>query len=219
MPEVTGILFFGSVQRGETTPTSDLDLYMVVEQEQTWSARRKSHGIEVEVYFAPAHEWRRNLKDRHVIVVKAFATGSILLDRKGEVARLASLGRMIWSEGPSQLEPLQVANWRIRLSDAIRDLEGLPPGSAEACLLTGMLLPLALEAYCGLHRLWPEKPGKLLARVADHDPGLGRRMIQFYQSDGLPAQQAITLVDCVLEPFGGRLLEYEGPRVPCEAAT
>ncbi|MBP1994446.1 nucleotidyltransferase domain-containing protein [Paenibacillus eucommiae] len=212
-PEVKGILFFGSVQLGDPTHTSDLDLFAIVEGCETWNFRRLVEGIEVEVYFLPADLCHQNLENGNITFVKAFATGAALLDLNGKLAELAAFAKQIYDMGPSPLNLLEQGNWRIRLSDLIRDLEGISPEAPESHLLAPMLVTLSLEAYCAFHRLWTEKHSRLIKYVFNHNPQFGQSVIQFFKSPVFQPDQAISIADNVLEPFGGRLLEYEGPHI------
>lgn len=64
--------------------------------------------------------------------------------------------------------------------------EDLPADAAEALLVAGALVALALAALSAA----------------------------FYRS-GTPPAMAITIADQVLAPFGGRFLVYETERIPC----
>ncbi|WP_199615100.1 nucleotidyltransferase domain-containing protein [Paenibacillus alkalitolerans] len=213
MPEVTCILFFGSVQQGDSTPSSDIDLFAIVEGNESWNYRRIVKGIEVEVYFLPEQLCRTSLENRNSIFVKAFSTGTALLDWNGKICELSALAKQLYDAGPVPPDSLKQNNWRIRLSDLIRDLEGSPPDSPESRMLASSLVSLSLEAYCYFQGLWSEKQSRLIKHISIHNPDLGQEVIRFYTTPAPHPNQAISIADYVLEPVGGRLLEYDGPRV------
>jgi hypothetical protein len=74
-------------------------------------------------------------------------------------------------------------------------------------------VPRALEAYCELHRVWGEKPKRLIARIAQVDPTLAELTTAFY-AGGMEPRAAIAIADQVLAPFGGRIYNYESSRTP-----
>lgn len=216
IPAVMGIVFFGSAQRNEATPTSDLDLFAITTG-STGNAGAWVSGVKVDLCSAPALHWRQELDQRKAAVIEAFATGTVVLDRGGGVMDMVSLARRLWREGPSPLTPLELNNWRLRVTGLIQDVEGCYKEPADARLLGSLLVPLALEAYCALHRIWPATGRRLVERVAADNPELGRRVRRFYETEMQPIE-AVGMADAILAPFGGRLVEYHSgsPLLPIE---
>ncbi|MBP2017519.1 hypothetical protein J2Z79_000902 [Symbiobacterium terraclitae] len=212
LPGTDAVLFFGSVQRGEGQATSDLDFYVVTSGREYWRAGRVVDGVQVELFFNPAPKMRERLEEGDAVAIHAFATGQLLLDRSGVGKALAARARQLWQEGPKPLTPWQAATWRYRLTDLAQDIEDVPPGSPEAHLLAGLLVPQVLEAFCALNRAWADKPKRLLARIRQLDPELADMAAEFYRTSN-PAV-AVRIADRVLAPFGGRIHTYESDRVP-----
>jgi len=216
MSEVKSILFFGSVQQGNPTPTSDIDLFAIVEGDETWNYRRIINGIEVEVYFLPYRLCIANLENGDVTFIKAFSTGTPLLDENDYMTKLSERAKQLYAIGPKPLDLLHQNNIRIRLSDLIKDLEGLPSNTPESRMLASSLVSLSLDAYCKINQVWSEKSSRLIRCISTHNPKLGEEVTQFFMSLELNPTQAISIADSVLEFVGGRLLEYEGPRIQSE---
>ncbi|MEW8979712.1 MAG: hypothetical protein AB2385_15090 [Symbiobacterium sp.] len=74
-------------------------------------------------------------------------------------------------------------------------------------------MQLALEAFCKLHRYHGAKAKRLHAYVAERDPALGA-LVRDYYAGGMHPGQAQAIVDHVLAPVGGRLVEWESEKVP-----
>ncbi len=214
MPEVTGILFFGSAQRGAAGPESDLDFYAIVSGNQYWRVGKICEGVPVEVLFNPAAKLRDRMTKGDPVTMHGFATGELLLDTTGEGAELVALARSLWAAGPRPLSPWEVATHRYRLTDLALDIEDVGPGAPEARLMAGVLVPRVLEAYCALHGVWPEKPKRLLAQFGALEPQLYAMAKRFYAGDQDP-KLAVAMADYVLAPFGGRIFEYESEKGTC----
>lgn len=211
IPEAEAVLFFGSVQRGEAQETSDLDLYVVTSGTEYWRVGRVQDGVEIELFFNPAPKMRERLQSGDPVSIHGFATGELLLDRSGAGAELVALGRELWAAGPKPLTEWQVATWRYRLTDLAQDLEDVLQDGATARMLAGLLVPRALDAYCELHRVWGDKPKRLIARIRELDPALAEMVLDFY-ANGLEPRAAIAIAGRVLAPFGGRIYNYESSR-------
>lgn len=214
-PGVEGILFFGSALTGTAGPTSDLDLYVILSDDQSYAkiSMRRYGGVEAEVHLAPAKAWRKRLQGGNPVIITAFATGQALLDRTGSLADLAALALRKQQEGPAALTQMEIDRWRYRLTDLAGDLEDVAGQPADERLLGAMLVSMSLEAYCALNRLWGDKPKRLLAYVDRHDPELGRVARAFFAGD-LDPHLAQGVVDRVLAPHGGRIGVWESPIRP-----
>ena len=77
----------------------------------------------------------------NAIITHAFASGTVIFDRMGEMSALVELGKQLWSASPRPLCDAQVQSWRYRVSGLIRDLEDVSPDCPEAVMLAGLLDP------------------------------------------------------------------------------
>lgn len=211
MPTVTGILFFGSAQRGAARPGSDLDFYAIVSGTQYWRIGKLCNGVPIELFFNPAHKMQERMEKGDAVAIHGFATGQLLLDTTGEGARLAALAQELWVRGPRALTPWEVATHRYRLTDLALDLEDVGFEAPDAHLMAGILAHRALESYCALHGVWAEKPKRLLGQIAALEPQLHALASRYYCEGHDPAV-AVAMADYVLAPFGGRIFVYESDR-------
>ncbi len=213
-PDVEGLLFFGSAQRGEATAHSDIDLYVLRIGDQAWHEGRVVDGTPIELSFSPLHHMRARVLNRHVVVVHAFAFGAVLLDRTGEVAALAGEARSIWAEGPRELSDAERLRWRFHLTELLRDVADLEPDSTTARHCAAGLVHAAIDAACAVNRLWPI-PRKAFAHgLRERVPPLAPLVEAYYASGAV--QGAIAVGEHVLTELGGPALEYrtEAIRVP-----
>jgi predicted nucleotidyltransferase len=203
---VEGILFFGSALTGTAGPTSDIDLYVIMQEDQAKPqiSMRRYAGVEAEVHLAPRSFWQERIEQGNPVILQNFATGQALLDRLGTVAELMAAARGRLEAGPPALPPFEVDRWRYRLTDLAGDLEDLAGQPADERLLGSILVARSLEAFCALNRLWGEKPKRLLSYVERHDPELGR-MARNYYAGAMDRHLAQAVADRVLAPHGGRM--------------
>ena len=217
-PEVTAVVFFGSVQRGEGKPDSDLDFFVVTTGREYWRSAREIDGVAAELFHNPVPKMRQMLENEDQIALHAFATGELVLDRAGEGQTLVDLARKRWAEGPKPLTAEAAARWMYCMTALASDIEGLDNASPEARLVAGMLVPLTLEGHCALNRRWADQPKHLIRRVAETDPDLADVAHRFY-TQGMPPGLAVAIAGRVLAPFGGRLTVYETDRKPYTSAS
>jgi len=213
-PEVVGILWTGSVQQGEADLTSDLDLYVVTHKRLTWRATRLYAGVITELFVNNVESMRwRITRPEEIAAAAGFATGEILLDRTGEMEALQSLARRRWETPPPAPTPEQVSMLRYGLTDLADDLDDVEHDPISSRILGAAVVEQAMKAFCRLNRLHGAKAKRLFAYIAERDSLLGI-MLRDYYSRGMHPKHAQEIVDYVLAPVGGRLVEWESEKVP-----
>lgn len=206
--DVAAILFFGSVQRGTARHGSDLDLLVVTRGTERWAECRWVDDVEVQLQFGPAHIWRMRVEQGQAVVINAFATGELRLDRSGgEAPEIKRLAEAAYALGPRALTDDQIHRERFDLTNMLRDLEDLPEGSVEARMLSWQLVIECLRAWCAFGRVWSEKkPMALMRNVRARDASLAGLVEEFSRS-GL-SRDAIAVADAALDVVGGRIFEF-----------
>lgn len=212
-PDVIGLLFFGSAQRGEAKPGSDLDLCAITSETERWSECRFVDGVEVQLQFGPVQIWQRRLAARQPVVTSAFATGELLFDKTGEGTELKLLAEQTYVDGPRALTAAEIDLERYKLTNMVRDLEDMPEHSVEARMLSGQIVVDSLKAWCAFRNIWAEKkPAVLLRTVRNTDSSLAAKVECFYHSPS--PDGAIVIADSVLEIVGGRTFAFSTPTQP-----
>lgn len=207
--DVLGVLFFGSAARGEATPVSDLDLYVITRDDTRGSVGRLIADVPTEISFASLAQWTAHVRDERPTVVHAFATGLPVLDRThGEFASLCHEARTLWGRGPSALSTAALLRFRFHLTDLVRDLEAMPEHSAATALVASAGIRLVLEAQCASDRQWMPPLRHALAVLQPHWPTL-IAMIDQCASTGFPRSLTQEAARLVLQHLGGELDTYD----------
>lgn len=220
-PEVVGILWTGSVQQGTPEATSDIDLYVVTEKPYYYRATRRYEGVITELFVNNVASMRwRITRPEEIAAAAGFATGELLLDRTGVMAELQKVAQDRWNAPRPALSEEQVKMLRYALTDLADDLDDVEHDPVASRVVGANLVQMAMEVFCKLHRHHGAKPKRLFAYVAGRDSLLGVMLRDYYQRSMHP-KLAQEIVDYVLAPVGGRLVEWESERVqyPKEAET
>ena len=211
--DVTALLCFGSAQRGEAKPGSDLDLCAVSNGSERWTRSQMVEGVEAQLQLGPLRIWRNMVEKRHAVIVNAFATGELLFDKTGEATALKRDAEAVFHAGPQPMSALDTDRQRYGITNMVRDLEDLPEESVEARMLSGVIVVEALKAWCSIQQLWLDrKPRVMYAGLRGRDPALAERVAAFYASPSRAGSMAIA--DAVLGAVGGRLYEMSTPPEP-----
>ena len=188
---------------------SDIDIYVIVSGDECWNFKKYFSGVITEIYFCPAREWKRNMENGHATTLRAFSSGTVLFENDKEVSELIELGKQLWEKGPKPLTQLQIGNSRIKLTEYIQDIEGLPADSYQNKLLYGMVVPLALDAYCPLNQKWPEKTEKLIDCIGKYDTKLYQMALAFMRRKNLIPGKLLKLLIILLAHLEEDLLNMK----------
>ncbi|HET7464610.1 MAG TPA: nucleotidyltransferase domain-containing protein [Longimicrobium sp.] len=207
--DVIALLFFGSAQRGEAKPSSDLDLCALTHGNELWSRANTVEGVDVQLQLGPLRYVRMRIEKRTQGMTEWFATGELLFDKTGEATELQQIAKECYRLGPEALTEVNLGMRRFALTNLISDVEDMPAGSVEAPLLWSVLVVDSLKSWCAFQPLWPGKTPTMLRSLREHAPALAERVDRFYASPS--RAHAIAVGDGVLETVGGRLYEFSTP--------
>jgi|GEM_PF-270737 len=204
--DLTAVLLCGSVLRGEAGPTSDLDLYCVVER----PARQRRHlvaaSVLVEVFLNPAAQIRRYMADERrenrPSTAHMLTTGHVLLDRRPEVlSALRAAAAALLASGPDPLAGVARDLRIYHLRDAYEDAVDAAEAGADAAPAFAACLVAALELHYALRRRWQPKLKRIAAHLRTWDAEAAALLAAYAATPGLPALSA--LVAHVLVEDGG----------------
>ncbi|MFZ5823790.1 MAG: nucleotidyltransferase domain-containing protein [Bacillota bacterium] len=213
-PEVVGVVWTGSFQQGSPDRNSDIDLYVVTHKRLTWRTTRRYADVTVELFVNNVASMRwRITRPGEIAAAAGFATGEVLLDRTGEVRELQAVARERWEAPAPPLTAEQVKLLRYALTDMADDLEDVEHDPVSSRIVGAALVQQAMEAFCRLHQHHGAKHKRLHGYVAERDPLLGV-MIRDYYARAMHPKTAQEIVNYVLAPVGGRLVEWESEKVP-----
>ncbi|MGI5272277.1 cupin domain-containing protein [Nonomuraea sp. CA-218870] len=211
-PEAWAALLGGSVVTGRRTPTSDLDILVVVEgltEPYRESLRRHDWPVDLLAHSRTSlGVWiERDFARRQPVLARFCAEGIVLADRSaGRLERLREeLGARLES-GPGAPSQAALDRARYVLSDLLDDLEGATdPG--ELAFIEWNVVEAAARLALSLGGRWQGDGKWLLRELRAHDPGLAEALLRARQAP----DELAAVAGRVLERAGGRL--WEGYRV------
>ncbi|HMB29139.1 MAG TPA: nucleotidyltransferase domain-containing protein [Blastocatellia bacterium] len=213
-PNCLAAVLFGSVARGEATPTSDLDIIIVTHEDIIpYRKSYREHGWFIEAFVGGRRyneEKIRDFQGRHIpSFLSSYAEGVILKDQHDFARDLQEKAIAILERGPDELTRQEIDTYRYVITDWLDDF--IDSKSYEESLFIAYdLVAKVGEFLLAYNRKWlGERKGLYRAlRKLDHE--LSDQMIEelksFYQTGG--KEDLIGVVVRVLDLVGGKL--YEG---------
>lgn len=206
---LSGVMATGSRFNGAASPSSDIDLIVIVDRHDRQRRNRVVHGLEVELLISPVGQIERYLEeDRasgHGAMQHMLLTGIVVSERDGVWRPLRKLAKRHWLAGPPALATN--ALWRVRYqpADVLRDVRDvLDADAASAGLLLGELACDLLDAHYRIARRWRPKRKHLLPDLGRWDPDAAELAQQAANGDVERRLKAcLALTEHVLEPVGG----------------
>jgi hypothetical protein len=223
--DLLAVLLAGSAARGEVGPTSDLDLYCLVER----PCRQRRHlvarsGVPVEIFLNPAAQIRRYLRSEAAgprpITAHLLTTGHVLLNRAPQLlAALRAEAAALLAAGPP---PLAGAERALR-AHGLRDLYGeatdaatrgaAHPGSRAAAF--AQCLTAAISLHYALHRRWEPKFREAEQDLWRWDPE-GARLLALHAAAGTLESLGGFVAHVLAAEGGVGVLPWDSPEEPVE---
>ncbi|NUW02031.1 nucleotidyltransferase domain-containing protein [Streptomyces sp. CAI 127] len=214
-PHALGAVLGGSAAQGRSTPTSDLDIGVLL-ADATGSGREviRHEGRLVELFLNSAgdlpkfFEWDR--ARRRATVVFVYAQGITLTDPDGHVARTRQLAREIVALGPPPLTAEQWNHGRYVLTCYFDDLVDTPPSSRyEQLVIADHVLREAAELLTAHHGAWTGIGKWLPRRLMSADPDRGAALLDGYLdvAERADPTRLVATIGELLDLIGGPLRE------------
>ena len=170
----------GSVLTERRTPTSDLDVLVLVGAETPrYRESLRYAGWPVELFVQREEDWRSfaaaEEARRRSPLLHMTAHGRLLVDVDGIGARLQREARERLADGPPPLPVRELEAKRYALTDTLDDLRGCADPQ-ERVFLAASLLEQAAELVLLAEGRWLGAGKWLSRRLADADPGLHGRL-------------------------------------------
>ncbi|MFJ8826729.1 nucleotidyltransferase domain-containing protein [Streptomyces sp. NPDC102467] len=179
-PTALAAFLAGSVLTDRRTPTSDLDIVVLLDGPPAPSRENLLYrGWPVELFVQTEAVWHsfadQETAKRSSPLLAMCSDGMLLVDANGLGASLQSEARKRWAAGPPQLSERERDYQRYILTDLLDDLRGCTDPAERVYLVSHMLQRAAeLALLAGGHWLGG---GKWLSRrLAAADPGLHRSL-------------------------------------------
>jgi predicted nucleotidyltransferase len=211
-----GLLLHGSFARESADAASDIDLICVKRAGRREKRQARFLGRNVDLHLSPPGLIRRAFArvqaSNNNVVLNAFVSGRILVDRGGVVEHLVKDALAAWQKGPPPIPRTQQAR---RVSRLVKALERSQrsvsrtssPVSAElGRILADRVFRETISVYCRINRRWASSLHETMEWFRRDDP-------QFYQ---LCEQY---LLSTTLELRVARLQSIVGATVTLQAMT
>jgi hypothetical protein len=147
-PDAVGGLVAGSSARGDDTPSSDLDLVVLLTGHPAPMRRTERVGgrlveffVHTEASFAAFADREHRL--RRSPLLHMCAHGMIIRDRDGRMSRLQALARRRWAAGPAELADRELEDRRYRLTALLDDLADETEPADRAALAAAVFTEVA----------------------------------------------------------------------------
>ncbi|MCX4637509.1 nucleotidyltransferase domain-containing protein [Streptomyces sp. RPA4-5] len=214
-PQALGAILGGSAAQGRATPTSDLDVAILLPDSDTGRREVIRHdGRLAELFLHTVaelpgfFEWDRARRRGTVLFI--YDQGLPLLDPHGHVARARAQARAVLASGPPPLTPAEWERGRYVLTCFMDDLSDTPPSDRyEQLSLADFTLREAAHLLTAHHRAWTGIGKWLPRRLLGADPVRGRALLDAHKAvaeHGDPAPLAAAAEE-LLHLLGGPLRE------------
>ncbi|WP_099364200.1 nucleotidyltransferase domain-containing protein [Fredinandcohnia onubensis] len=211
-PNCQGALLAGSVIRGETTETSDLDI--VIFDKKLSSSFRESlidygWAIEVFVHNLTTYKYFFELdyKRARPSMPRMVSEGIVIKD-DGIMDSIKKEANDLLNKGPEEWSAETINTKRYFITDALDDFIGCSD-RAEELFIANTLAELISEFVLRTNRQWIGASKWVIRSLRNYDSEFATHFVEafdMFYKDG-QKNQVIELVDSVLQPFGGRLFD------------
>jgi hypothetical protein len=218
-PAATAAFLGGSVLTEHRTPTSDLDVVVLLDgpSERDPAPYRETfehEGWTVEAFVhtrASLEEfWRRDAERRVCSLLRMCAESEVLVDVAGAAAQVRSAASAGLAAGPPPMTQAEVDAARYALTDLLDDLAGCDDGQ-ELVFIAGRVLDGVAALALGAAGQW-SGGGKALARaLADVEPDLLERLVDGHRHVVLYGDTAVlhrAAVDVLMRVGGALMVGY-----------
>ncbi|WP_327169858.1 nucleotidyltransferase domain-containing protein [Streptomyces subrutilus] len=209
-PNARAAFLAGSVLTDHRTPTSDLDIVVLLDGPPAPSRENLVYqGWPVELFVQTEAVWHgfadRETAQRSSPLLAMCAHGMLLVDTDGLGASLQDEARQRWAAGPPPLSDRERDHQRYVLTDLLDDLRGCAD-PAERVYLVAHMLQRASESALLAGGHWLGGGKWLSRRLAAADPGMHRALSEAApQAIAGDATLFVAVVAEVLELAGGPL--------------
>lgn len=215
--DVLGIVLAGSVLRGESGPTSDLDIYTVVSSPLRRRRYKLIDGVRVELYSNPPWTIRAYLEEERAdgtpMTAHMLATGIVLYAVGDVLPVLCAEAQAALRQGPPCLSE-DALKWRVyEVVDVAEDAEDVCGVDHDAlALLVPVLVQRAVDLLYARAGRWRPKLKRLPADLERLDPAAGALLRTYLRETDLLRRhtQARALAERAIVPYPLRFFAWDG---------
>jgi predicted nucleotidyltransferase len=184
-----GIVASGTIIRGNPSPNSDLDLYVLVAENQRQRIQKLFNGVPAEIFNNPFQQVEKYLAEERLegmmITAHMLSTGHVIFDNDERLPLLVAKARQLLAEPPNY-SPSWLVNARYMAATLYEDAQDIAGVRPEAC---GMLLSAAvrsmLQYYYLKNNLYIPREKWLMDDLAGRDNALADCAVRFWKAGSM----------------------------------
>ena len=212
------LLLAGSVIRGEGTPKSDLDCYVLfdrVDDAYRESFTFEGWPVEAFIHDEETAEWfiRKDRESGHAPTISMIREGVEVPAPTDLSRRVKAKADAAFAQGPEPASDKDRLAWRYAFTTFLEDIQH-PRGPDDRRIMGGLLYARLAEVALRLANRWGGTDRQALRRLREMDAALADRYTaafnRLFDDDAVDGVTAV--VEEILKPYGGLL--FDGYRQP-----
>lgn len=210
-----GIIASGTIIRGNPSPSSDLDLYVLHRAPERQRVQRFFGGVPAEIFVNPPARVERSFesdrRDGRLITAHLLATGFVVYDADPVVEQLRARAAQVL-DSPPEPSPEKLIRERYAVSTGLEDAEDVAEVDADLCAaLLCRVVERAVEYRFWTARRWQPRYKDTFSALETLDSGLAACVRAFYQTAD-PADRLRLAREIVRQTAGATgFFEWESP--------
>lgn len=205
---VIGIVLYGSHALGTARPDSDVDLYIITNNQEKWMQRRVIDGVAVGLNMMSQETAARKIIYRlDPSLYRSFKEGKILYSSDPSIEHLKKVAEEMFKLGGHPTTELSRMFKRKRFANLLEDLERLVKEDDPVIALYTMNFTFnqALESYYKFTRWTRTKRTYVMKELKEGDKFLYKLCNEYLQENNLKWKYKCLkkIVKYILEPHGG----------------
>ncbi|MBM7691382.1 putative nucleotidyltransferase [Peribacillus deserti] len=211
-PDCEAALLAGSVVRGDSTPTSDLDLFIYIPSLQN-EYRESFYDGEwmIEAFIHTCSSYKKYFVsdcERGRPSLPRMVAEGIILKNSPSIPKLKEEAGAILAQGPKPWDSVTIDSKRYMLTDLLLDLIGTQKREEEI-FIAGKLSEILHEFILRTNGQWAGSSKWIWKALQNYNPEVAGAFFEAFEKYYRTGEKSaiIALADASLEPFGGRLFE------------
>jgi hypothetical protein len=220
IPHCEGVIFTGSRQQGTATKDSDWDFYVLLEDgarsfRKTWIY----NGELIETFcntLESINKYELVTSKISNAAIRILATGEIVYDSEGEMAKVQSRARQLYETGPPELSDEDKIILGYTLRTLVDDLKSLNKLNVPGYYLQCIALQCVIESLYKLERRWMAKPRSVERDIQSIDPTIAEAYISaITATKDTKTEKTVEVIELLAKrhklPFDGEVIQYREP--------
>ncbi|PLT29371.1 nucleotidyltransferase domain-containing protein [Peribacillus deserti] len=209
-PRCEAALLAGSVVRGETTSTSDLDLFIYMPSlHKEYRESFYEEGWMVEAFVHTSSSYKKYFSsdcDRGRPSLPKMVAEGVIIKNSPSIPKIKEEAQTLLAQGPKLWDSQTIEIKRYMLTDVLLDFIGAK-SREEEIFIAGSLSELLHEFILRINGQWSGSSKWIYKALRNFDRELASRFFAAFEEYYRTGKKSgiISLTDKSLEPYGGRL--------------